>query len=476
MLGRTPVVDADAHKLENPSVFLDYLDTNYRSRLRIVNDACGQQRFAITDVNPATGETDLVRLYPQPEGLGKGAFGAWHPETTLGALFNRVRVSHMDREGIDAQIVYGSLALGFGSVIDRDMAIALCRAYNDYIREDCEPYRGRLFPVGVLPLQDVAEAVREMHRCVDELGMTAVAIPPNLPVPHPDAPEAFPRVRAPLHLSERRFFPLYEAAEKLDVAVAIHGASGVYLCNGSADQLDTFALVHLFGERNQQQMALAKLVMDGILDRYPKLRLGFLGAGCGWLPDLIRALSEHWQKRVRDFEPISSIPSARLVWESLREQRAAAGGFLNRARTALTMLESSAAPLRDGDVDELREHRGLNRNPEEYFARGQVFTVVASDDPAAIHLKTALGPVGERLACCATQYGNWNGVVEGGVARICEHPEIGLHYAERLLARNALRFYGRRLEERISVRMSTKRKGPDSATLAASAAIVAPRR
>jgi predicted TIM-barrel fold metal-dependent hydrolase len=468
MLGRTPVIDADAHKLENPVIFLDYLDGQYRDRVRIVSDARGQQRVAVADRHPTTGAVDLVRPYPHPDSLGTSAVTAWQPQRTVGALFNRVRLADMDREGIDVQIVYGSLALSFNSLIDRDLAIAFCHAYNDYIRDDCAAYGSRLFPVAVLPLQDVAEAIREMHRCVDDLGMVAVMISPSLPIPHPQAPDAFPQLRAPLHLSDQRFFPLYEAAEKLDVAIAIHGVPGPYLCSGSADQLDSSALGHLFAERSQQQMALAKLVIDGILERFPKLRFGFVGAGCGWLPDLIHALGGHWRRRVDDFDPSRTVPSARLAWESLRERPTAARGFVNRAKTLFTMLDSAAAIPRGNHGDGRREYRGSDRNPEEYFARGQVFTTVASDDPAPLYLKTALGPPGERLCCWSSDYGHGDAVVRGSVAGIAEHPEIGIDFAERLLARNALRFYGRRLEERLALRLGSKRKDGEATRKAAS--------
>src|SRR5262245_55815785 len=289
-----PVIDADSHKIENPVIFLDYIEPRYRMRVRTVTDQYGEPRVAITDRNPRTGAIDLVRLYPQPDGFGKGAYRAYHPQTAMGALFNRIRLQHMDHEGIDVQIIYGSLTLALSSLIDAELAVALCRAYNNYIHDDCEPYRTRLVPVGVVPLQDVAAAIAEMKRCVVQLGMPAVSIAPNLPMPHPEAPQAFPQIRAPRHLSDPQFHPLYEAAQALGVAIGVHGSPGVYLCAGASDQVDTFVLAHIFGHRNQQQMAIASLVMDGVLERFPDLRFGFLEAGCGWLPDLIHALHEHW--------------------------------------------------------------------------------------------------------------------------------------------------------------------------------------
>jgi len=460
MFRGAPVIDADSHKIENPVVFLDYIEPPFRGRVRTVTDRYGEPRVAITDCNPRTGAPDFVRLYPQPDGLGKGAYRAYHAETMMGALFNRIRLQHMDREGIDIQVIYGSLTLTLASLIDRDLAVALCRAYNNYIHDDCEPHRSRLVPVGVLPLQDIPAAITEMRRCVGALGMPAVSIAPNLPVPHPDAPEAFPQVRAPRHLSDPYFFPLYEAAQALAVPIGIHGTPGAYLCGGAADQLDTFALVHIFGHRNQQQMAIAKLVMDGVLERFPDLRFGFLEAGCGWLPDLIHALHEHWEKRVRDFDPHYQPSLAAFTVEVMRDRNAKPLGFIRKARNLVSLARERTLARRTGAADQdgyLYEHRALRRNPEEYFARGQVFATFEPDDPAPVYLRTALGGVGERLAGWSVDYGHWDGVLTDCVRRVTENPQIDPEYARRLLSANTLRFYGPRLKQRVAPLLRSQR-------------------
>ncbi len=314
------VIDADAHKMENPMVFFDYLDAPYRGRLASRTDRHGQPRLVIRDVDPRTGRPELERVFPQPEGPGKGAFAAIHPETAIGGVFNRIRIEHMDREGIDAQVLYGSMTLSFEAILDPELAVACMRAYNRYIADDCRAWHGRLFPVGFISLADVGEAVREVRRCIDELGMIGVHLPPSVPVPHPEARDAFPRIRLPKHLCHPDFHPVLAAAAELDVAVGVHGSPGVYLPSGIAEQVDTFILSHIFGHRNQMQMALATCVFEGLFDRFPTLRLGFLEAGCGWLPDLVHAFHEHWEKRIRDFDPSIRMPRGRFASELLRER------------------------------------------------------------------------------------------------------------------------------------------------------------
>jgi uncharacterized protein len=479
MVHGRPIVDADSHKCENPLVFVDFIPSRYRKRISFVRDRYGEQRFRIVDRNPATGAADLPRVFLQPEGHGKGTYRPYHEETTIGGLFNRVRVEHMDREGIDHQVIYGSITLAFCSLVDAELAVALCRAYNDYIAEDCAGYAQRLHPVAVLPLQDPGEAVREMRRCVEVLGMPGVSIAPNVPQPHPAAPDRFPDVRLPKPLSHPDFFPIYEEAQRLGIAIGVHGAPGVGLAAGTADQLDSFTLVHVFANRSLQQMAIAKLVFDGVMEAFPKLRFGFLEAGAGWVPDFFHCLHEHWEKRVRDFDPSIEPSVARFLLEFARERR---GGDAALARKARQLLGGLFGESESGaSAEELRafryEHPKLTRDPWEYLARGQVFLTVEPDDRAPEYLPAALGDLGTRLCGMAVDYGHWDATLEGCVAHIAERPGIGADHATRLLSENALEFYGERLRRRIGLgEPASAGSGDRPGSPSRTASIVAPRR
>jgi hypothetical protein len=326
------------------------------------------------------------------------------------------------------------------------------RAYNDYIADDCRPYASRLFPVGYLSLTDVGEAVREMRRCVETLGMIAVHVPPSLPVPHPAAPDAFPMIRLPKHLSHPDFRPLFETAVALDVALGVHGSPGVYLPGGIADQVDTFVLSHIFGHRSQMQMALATCVFDGVFDRFPAIRMGFLEAGCGWLPDLIHAFHEHWEKRIHAFDPDVKVSTAQFTRELIRERggRAGALDLIGTARATFDLLRRAERERRDRDRDAyIFEHRNLDHDPTDFFRRRRIFASFESDDPAPAYLREALGGMGEDLACFSGDYGHWDGVLAGCVGNVAGTGSYSRAHLAKLLAGNCLRLYGRRLTDRL---------------------------
>jgi predicted TIM-barrel fold metal-dependent hydrolase len=453
MAHRHFVVDADSHKCENPLVFGDFIPEGYRERLSFIRDRFGEQRFRIIDRNPESGANDFARVFLQPEGYGKGTYRPYHAETTIGGLFNRVRLEHMDREGIDHQVLYGSIVLAFNSLIDSDLAVVLCRAYNDYIHADVAGNEARLHPIAILPLQDPTAAVEEMRRCVLELGMPGVCIPPNLPMPHPDAPDRFPDVRVPKPLSHPDFQPVFAAAQELGVSLAIHGAPGMQLAGGTSDQLDTFTLVHVFANRSMQQMAIAHLIFDGVMEAYPDLKFGFLEAGVGWVPDFFHGLHEHWEKRIAHFDPAIEPSPREFLFEFMRERHV--GGNLALVRKGRNLLSAlfheSEREVAAEELEAFRyEHPKLERDPLEYLERGQLFFTVEPDDPAPAWLPHALGASAERICGLAIDYGHWDATLEDCVGLVANRPGVSNEYASRLLATNALDFYGKRLKDRIA--------------------------
>jgi predicted TIM-barrel fold metal-dependent hydrolase len=444
------VIDADAHKLENPLIMRDYLEPEYRDRIGLVVDSLGDQRARVVDWNPETKANDFVRMFPKPQGLGKGGFRTLNPDTTLGAMFNQVRLEHMDQEGIDIHTIYGTLNLIFSSILDKDLAIALCQAYNNYIADDCKGYDNRIQPIGVICLQDVEEAVKEMYRCVNELGMISVAVAPNLPVPHPKAPDAFPEIRTCKTISHPDFRPILQAAVDLDIGLGIHGGPGTDMIGGIADHTETFVLGHIFVQRNQQQLALARMVFDGAFEQFPTLRVGFLEGGCGWIPDLAHAFHEHWEKRIRDFDPKNPYRPSLMDFTKLMIQEQGSENNVNiisQARNLFDLLWNKQTDPTKMEDSSLYEHYDLrHRDPLDYFKRGQIFASFESDDPGPSYLPQAMGEIGKHIACFSGDYGHWDGVLKGCVSDAANVADYDRDYLALLLGGNALRLYGQRLQ------------------------------
>src|SRR5438105_10128418 len=81
--------------------------------------------------------------------------------------------------GIETSVLYPTYGLSIGVVTSRDWAVALCKAYNDWLSETYLKASPAFKGMALIPLQDVECAVTELRRAVDQLGMVGAMLPAN---------------------------------------------------------------------------------------------------------------------------------------------------------------------------------------------------------------------------------------------------------------------------------------------------------
>ena len=152
---------------------------------------------------------------------------------------------------------------------------------------------GRLYGVGVVPLQAVDVAVSMLSE-VKELGLVAVTIPPVLRDRNLDHPS---------------LDPFFAKAAALGLPVGVHGAPGMHVPTPGADRFENYVQVHCVSFPFDQMLALTALIMGGVLERHPGLRMAFLEAGVGWVPYFIERMDEHFEKRGGEIPQCKRPPS-----------------------------------------------------------------------------------------------------------------------------------------------------------------------
>ena len=269
------IVDIDAHINEPMEAFEWFLEEPYQSRRpRLIKDTCGLTRILLEG-----------RLYPDPrlkQAHSKKVEGPKLGGARPGAADPKARVRDLDIEGIDVQVVIGSLGLALSTLPDRDFAVAMARACNDFYADFCGFAPNRLKCMATLPLQDVNASIAEMKRAVRELGHVGIILPPNV---------------NGKNLDHQDFYPIYEAAEQLNLPIGVHWGNGAYLPAAGLERFDTRFMAHAFGHTFEQMIALTCLICGGIIEQFPRLRFAFLEAGCGWLPYWMRRLREGYERR-----------------------------------------------------------------------------------------------------------------------------------------------------------------------------------
>ena len=166
-----------------------------------------------------------------------------------------------------------------GEIREAEYQAALCRAYNDFMADWCKAAPDRLKGVAIVPYLDPTEAARELDRAVSKLGLVGLMFPTFIPG---------------RNVAEPFFWPIYEEAERLGVPVGMH-ASGSE--TGDPYRFNNFLALHTWTHAPEQMISLISCIYGGLFEKFQRLRIGFMEAGCSWLPFWMDRMDEEWSKR-----------------------------------------------------------------------------------------------------------------------------------------------------------------------------------
>jgi predicted TIM-barrel fold metal-dependent hydrolase len=288
------IFDADSHVMEVEDWLPGYADPDVRERLgRLGLEKAGKDAASLLASLPGLwerqrGEQVSADVISGPKG--------WRAP---GALDPGVRSRVLDALGIDAQLVFPTFALGqFARSPDPDVLYGGTRALNRAMAGFCAADE-RLLPVGYLPLNEPARAVKELDAAL-EAGVAAVWVPS-------EAPGSF----SPAHVDLE---PVWARLGEAGVPFVLHVGGGKLLPrefheNGRPRPADwlgggenlrgkDFPVLHHSPER-----FLACLVLDGVFHRHPRLRGAAIELGANWVPGMLRNL-DHAHRSFSKFEPL----------------------------------------------------------------------------------------------------------------------------------------------------------------------------
>lgn len=178
------------------------------------------------------------------------------------------RIAAMDGDGIDMQLLL--LSSPGVQVFERATAVALAAESNDYVADACKRHPTRFAALAALAPQDPAAAAKELERATRTLGLKGGIINSH----------TFDH-----YLDEQAYWPIFEAAEALDMPIYIHPrepATGMReIMSGPVAGGPAWAYGVEVGTH------ILKLISAGVFDRFPKLRIvvGHMGEALPfWLP------------------------------------------------------------------------------------------------------------------------------------------------------------------------------------------------
>jgi uncharacterized protein len=279
------VHDADSHVVETPGWLVPYADPDVRERIPELN---------LRTVRP--GEADEIeeqrRRHRDPEHVARDAGEIMLRKNwaATGSFLREDRGRALDLLGFSSQLVFNTfvtvqlVAAEHGG--DLDLAYGLARAHNRAMVDFCSS-DARLLPVGYVPLADFARSAAMANEALDQR-CAALMVASRCPHGH-----------SPSHLG---LDAVWRQAEEAGIPVVLHVGGGgqlldpAYFVNGGEAVPDfhggseNFRSVDYMAIPFPPMQTLATLLIDGVLDRFPRLRIGVIEQGAIWLPSWIRQL------------------------------------------------------------------------------------------------------------------------------------------------------------------------------------------
>jgi predicted TIM-barrel fold metal-dependent hydrolase len=197
--------------------------------------------------------------------------------------YGALRIKEMDEAGIDVQVLsHGAPATQRG---EPDVVTRLAQGANDRLREIVRAHPDRFAAFGCLPTPDPKAAADELERCVTKLGFKGAMV-------H--------GLTNGLFLDDKRFWPIFERAQELDVPIYIHPATPHHTVAEIyyKDYIKDFPafLTAAWGFTVEAATQGIRLVLSGVFDAYPELKIimGHLGESLPFsLWRITQALARH---------------------------------------------------------------------------------------------------------------------------------------------------------------------------------------
>jgi aminocarboxymuconate-semialdehyde decarboxylase len=183
------------------------------------------------------------------------------------------RLKDMADEGIDMQVL-SPIPITFGYEFSAQAILELAQMQNEEIAKVVAAAPQRFIGLGTVPLQNPDFAASEVRRAMTQLGLAGVETGTQVEGKNLDDPE---------------LEPFWQACAEVDAAVFIH-PEAVF----SPERTKKYRMIYSVGYTSETGIAAAAIVMSGLLDRYPNLRLCFAHGG-GTFPWLLPRLDQTWQ-------------------------------------------------------------------------------------------------------------------------------------------------------------------------------------
>jgi predicted TIM-barrel fold metal-dependent hydrolase len=274
------IFDSDIHPLpRTPTEILSFLPPHWREHVQTYGNHVRQpfsNGLSWPKAAPATARRD-----------------AW-PATggPPGSDLDFMRRQHLDRNGVECGVLQ-VLEPGGGRQRNPRYAIALSHAVNDWQKERWTQPEPRLRASIIVAQEEADAAVAEIELRAQDPDFVQILLAP----------------RCEETLGRSRYWPIYAAAERHGLPVAFHvgGANGHPPTAGIGHPSTYFEEHH--ANVHSLQALTSSLVLEGVFERFPRLKIVVVEAGFAWVPPLAWRLDKHWARMRSEVPEVKRPPS-----------------------------------------------------------------------------------------------------------------------------------------------------------------------
>ncbi|HMD45777.1 MAG TPA: amidohydrolase family protein [Acidimicrobiales bacterium] len=283
------VISCDGHLEMPPDPWVRHVPAEHRDRApRLVKLRTGGEGW-IVEGSPLIHNGQNVAA-GRPLKVKGGSYWETDGRPVPGTGDARQRLAEQDLDGIDAEVLYPPVFISrfIENIEDREAYVAMVRAFNDFLAEDyCSVAPDRLIGNAVIPASGIEDALGELKRA-SSIGLRSVCL------------GSFPNGTGEPLPEDDQF---WQAALELGMPVSAHSAMGdrsnpllVQSARGTFD----LQMSLLSRTMPPPVVGIVRMILSGVLDRIPELRIYFAETNASWIPGLLYMIDDsygifrHW--------------------------------------------------------------------------------------------------------------------------------------------------------------------------------------
>lgn len=279
----TPLFDADSHVSEPLNLWQERLPIQYRAIAPHMETEYEGRPGAWWFIEADRQPHNVILGFGANKNLGElqqllknfsyaGAHrGGWDPAQ---------RVKDMDQDGVAGDVLYTTLGFRMFWIRDAGFQRACFRVYNDWLAEFCRCAPKRLKGLALISLYDPKLAAADLADCAKKglAGAIVWASPPE---------------ELPFH--SEVYDPFWSAAQELSMPLSLHEFAGFRWVDWDSNAKKRTIATGI--NSHEVETTFSTLILSGVLERFPALKVVSAELNCGWLPYFLRRLDERFEAR-----------------------------------------------------------------------------------------------------------------------------------------------------------------------------------